>query len=253
MAAADDDNPDPARTPSRLREWVTLILMTGLVFFGIRWFLFEPFRIPSESMLPTLEVGDMVVVSKFSYGYSDFSIDIDLPLMPDSRLLGAKPRRGDIAVFRHPRDDKNLIKRIIGLPGDTVAKPGGSGGFDGDDFYIIDPNESGDAQALLLEQTVWGRLVDIYDTVPDDVDPDLFTSRLIFADFLIGPDVGVDTAVDDPRWVLSTNQVTGQEILRIKAQIDGTDSDFEQFLGEATASLVEIDPASLAANESARC
>ena len=136
-----------------------------------------------------------------------------------------------------------------GLPGDTVAKPGGSGGFDGDDFYIIDPNESGDAQALLLEQTVWGRLVDIYDTVPDDVDPDLFTSRLIFADFLIGPDVGVDTAVDDPRWVLSTNQVTGQEILRIKAQIDGTDSDFEQFLGEATESLVEIDPASLAANE----
>ncbi len=121
MAEAEDDkDPGTIGTFRHLREWLSLFAMAALVFFSIRWFLFEPFRIPSESMLPTLEVGDMVVVSKFSYGYSDFSFDMDLPSMPDQRLFGAEPRRGDVAVFRHPREDRNLIKRIIGLPGDTV-------------------------------------------------------------------------------------------------------------------------------------
>lgn len=97
-----------------------IVLVIVTLFFAIRWLTFEPFRIPSESMLPTLEVGDMVVVSKYSYGYGDYSLDIDVPLFPDSRILGSDPRRGDIAVFRHPRDKRNLIKRIIGIPGDTV-------------------------------------------------------------------------------------------------------------------------------------
>ncbi|MAW51380.1 MAG: signal peptidase I [Geminicoccus sp.] len=110
----------PARDRGSMREWLSLILVIGGLFFFVRWFLFEPFRIPSESMLPTLEVGDMVVVSKFSYGYGDFSLDFDLPFMPDNRLLGGSPKHGEIAVFRHPRSKRNLIKRIIGLPGDTV-------------------------------------------------------------------------------------------------------------------------------------
>ena len=110
----------PAREKSSLREWVLLGLGIATIFFGLRWFLFEPFRIPSESMLPTLEVGDMVVVSKFSYGYGDFSLDIDLPFLPDERVLGGEPQRGDIAVFRHPKFKRNLIKRIVGVPGDTV-------------------------------------------------------------------------------------------------------------------------------------
>ncbi|MGA0234242.1 MAG: signal peptidase I, partial [Alphaproteobacteria bacterium] len=103
-----------------MRELVLLGLAIAAVFFGLRWFLFEPFRIPSESMLPTLEVGDMVVVSKFSYGYGDFSLDIDLPFLPDERVLGGEPQRGDIAVFRHPKFKRNLIKRIVGVPGDPV-------------------------------------------------------------------------------------------------------------------------------------
>ena len=68
MSENEQVSTKPARERSSLREWLTLVLVIGAVFFGLRWFLFEPFRIPSESMLPTLEVGDMVVVSKFSYG-----------------------------------------------------------------------------------------------------------------------------------------------------------------------------------------
>jgi signal peptidase I len=120
MTNSEDDKAKTKQEPSKLREWVSLIFMTAVVFFGIRWFLFEPFRIPSESMLPTLEVGDMVVVTKFSYGYGDYSLDIDLPFLPDDRILGGEPKRGDIAVFRHPKHNKNLIKRIIGMPGDTI-------------------------------------------------------------------------------------------------------------------------------------
>lgn len=108
------------RERNPLREWLVLVVVVGLSFFGVRWFLFEPFRIPSESMLPTLEVGDMVVVSKYSFGYGDFSLDFDVPLIPDDRLLYRQPQRGDIAVFRHPKNRRNLIKRVIGVPGDTV-------------------------------------------------------------------------------------------------------------------------------------
>ena len=120
MSEKEQVSTKPARERSSLREWVTLVLVIGAVFFGLRWFLFEPFRIPSESMLPTLEVGDMVVVSKFSYGYGDFSLDVDLPFLPDDRIAGGEPQRGDIAVFRHPKFKRNLIKRIVGVPGDTV-------------------------------------------------------------------------------------------------------------------------------------
>lgn len=115
----------PARERNGLREWLVLGLAIATVFFGLRWFLFEPFRIPSESMLPTLEVGDMVVVSKYSYGYGDFSLDFDLPFLPDERVLGGEPQRGDIAVFRHPKFKRNLIKRIVGVPGDTVQMVNG--------------------------------------------------------------------------------------------------------------------------------
>lgn len=109
-----------AKEPGSFRAWIVLIVIVLAFFFSMRWFAFETFRIPSESMLPTLEVGDMVVVSKFSYGFGDFSFDIDTPFMPDQRVLGGEPKRGDIAVFRHPKFKRNLIKRIIGVPGDTV-------------------------------------------------------------------------------------------------------------------------------------
>lgn len=88
------------------------ILLAVLI---IRSFLAEPFRIPTGSMIPTLEVGDFVLVSKFSYG-------LRLPVTNDKFLDLGEPQRGDVVVFRYPRDTKvDYIKRVIGLPGDTIS------------------------------------------------------------------------------------------------------------------------------------
>jgi len=85
-----------------------------LVVFLLRGFIAEPFRIPSGSMLPTLEVGDFILVNKFSYG-------IRLPVLHKKIIETKKPERGEIMVFRYPKDNKtNYIKRVIGLPGDTI-------------------------------------------------------------------------------------------------------------------------------------
>jgi signal peptidase I len=81
----------------------------------------QPFYVPSGSMEPTLAIGDYLVVTKYSYGYSRYSLPLDIGPAANERLLGSLPKRGDIAVFRLPRDPKvNLIKRVIGLPNDRV-------------------------------------------------------------------------------------------------------------------------------------
>lgn len=86
----------------------------------IRTFAYEPFNIPSGSMIPTLLIGDYLFVSKFSYGYSRYSLPFSLPLLP-GRVLARNPERGDVAVFKLPTDNKtDYIKRILGLPGDTI-------------------------------------------------------------------------------------------------------------------------------------
>ena len=80
----------------------------------VRSFLFEPFRIPSGSMIPTLVIGDFIVVSKFAYG-------VRLPVLHNKILELGEPERGDVMVFRFPADTRvNYIKRLVGLPGDTV-------------------------------------------------------------------------------------------------------------------------------------
>ncbi len=108
------------RKASATAEFIKTIVYAGLIAVGIHTFLFEPFFIPSGSMVPTLLVGDYLFVNKFDYGYSHFS----LPFSPDlfaGRIPGRMPRRGDVAVFRPPGEpDTNFIKRVIGLPGDTV-------------------------------------------------------------------------------------------------------------------------------------
>ncbi|MEO8103033.1 MAG: signal peptidase I [Betaproteobacteria bacterium] len=86
-----------------------------LVVFFLRSFLYEPFRIPSESMLPTLQVGDFILVNKFAYG-------IRLPVINRPVTAVGAPQRGDVMVFRLPENpSKDLIKRVVGVPGDRIA------------------------------------------------------------------------------------------------------------------------------------
>src|SRR5260221_4958680 len=91
-----------------------------MIALGIRKIAFEPFNILSSSMIPSLLIGDYLFVSKFSYGYSRYSLPLGLPLI-SARILATAPERGDVAVFKLPRDNStDYIKRVIGLPGDPI-------------------------------------------------------------------------------------------------------------------------------------
>lgn len=101
-------------------ETVRTVVYAVLIALTVRTFAFEPFNIPSGSMVPTLLVGDYLFVSKYSYGYSRYTLAFGLPLF-DGRVLGGEPERGDVIVFREPSDTSvDYIKRLIGLPGDRV-------------------------------------------------------------------------------------------------------------------------------------
>ncbi|EJT07348.1 signal peptidase I [Rhizobium sp. CCGE 510] len=106
--------------PNALWENIKVIIQALILAMVIRTVLFQPFTIPSGSMMPTLLVGDYIFVNKFAYGYSKYS----LPFSPDifsGRLFGTDPKRGDIVVFRFPPNPEvDYIKRCIGLPGDHI-------------------------------------------------------------------------------------------------------------------------------------
>ncbi|HYF07974.1 MAG TPA: signal peptidase I [Acetobacteraceae bacterium] len=108
-----------------LLEGFKTIFYAALIAIGIRTVAFEPFSIPSGSMIPTLLVGDYLFVSKYSYGYSRHSLPFS-PNLFSGRIFGSTPQRGDVAVFKLPRDGStDYIKRIIGLPGDRISVRGG--------------------------------------------------------------------------------------------------------------------------------
>ncbi len=114
-----------ARQKAAVSSGVRLLATAALIALGLRTFVYEPFNIPSESMLPRLLIGDYLFVAKWPYGYGRYSLPLGLPLF-EGRIAGALPVRGDIIVFKTPRDNRtDFIKRVIGLPGDRVAMADG--------------------------------------------------------------------------------------------------------------------------------
>ncbi|MBT6415566.1 signal peptidase I [Candidatus Puniceispirillum sp.] len=109
-----------AKSKESKGELFKTIIIAGAIALGFRSFLFEPFNIPSGSMVPTLLVGDYLFVSKYSYGYSRYSFPFGI-LPFEGRIAEDTPERGDVVVFRQPTDVSiAFIKRVVGLPGDRV-------------------------------------------------------------------------------------------------------------------------------------
>ncbi|HEY1096825.1 MAG TPA: signal peptidase I [Alphaproteobacteria bacterium] len=110
----------PAKNPNHLFETIKTIFIAALFAMTIRSVAFEPFSIPSGSMVPTLLVGDYLFVAKYAYGYSKYSFPMGVfPIQ--ERLKPKQPDRGDVIVFRKPTDVRiDFIKRLVGLPGDKI-------------------------------------------------------------------------------------------------------------------------------------
>lgn len=101
-------------------ENVKVVVQALLIALVVRTFLFQPFNIPSGSLIPTLLIGDYLFVSKYAYGYSRHSFPFSIVPF-EGRVWASEPKRGDIAVFKLPRDNStDYIKRVIGLPGDRI-------------------------------------------------------------------------------------------------------------------------------------
>ena len=119
------EKPTPAKPEKKEDNFFVFLLKLVAIVVIFRSFVFAPFTIPSESMLPRLVDGDYLLASKWSYGYSKYSLPFSVPLIP-GRILASQPERGDIAIFKAPPlNDIDYIKRVIGLPGDQVQMKGG--------------------------------------------------------------------------------------------------------------------------------
>jgi len=120
------DTPPRTAPPARkseggFGETLRVILEALAIALVVRTFLFQPFNIPSGSMIPTLLIGDYLFVSKYSYGYSKHSFPFSLMPVGGRFLFVSEPKRGDVVVFKLPKDNStDYIKRLVGLPGDRL-------------------------------------------------------------------------------------------------------------------------------------
>jgi signal peptidase I len=142
--------PAETGTWASIRETLKVGVQALLIALVVRTLLFQPFNIPSGSLVPTLLIGDYLFVSKYSYGYSKYSLPLSeyIPIQADGRVWAAEPKRGDIAVFKLPKDNAtDYIKRVIGLPGDKIQMIDGVLNINGKpvkreriaDYETIDP------------------------------------------------------------------------------------------------------------------
>ena len=139
------------KEPEGIVDTIKTVVYALLIAGVFRTLLFQPFWIPSGSMKDTLLVGDYIVINKMAYGYSAVSCPFSLcPIT--GRILGSQPKRGDVVVFRHPSSNEDLIKRVIGLPGDTVQMKDGQLYINDTAVPAVAAGQGGDLQQLLAGQ-----------------------------------------------------------------------------------------------------
>jgi signal peptidase I len=142
-------------------EWLVTLIYVILIAGGIRSFLVEPFYIPSGSLVPTLLPGDFVITTKFTYGYSRWSFPFAEPDFK-GRIFGSVPKMGSVVVFALPRDPSiDYIKRVIGLPGDTVQVTDGQLYVNGkevprtlDGTYVESPSDTGEGVPITVKRYI---------------------------------------------------------------------------------------------------
>ena len=135
-------------------ELAKVLIQAFVIALVVRTILFQPFNIPSGSMIPTLLIGDYLFVSKYAYGYSNHSLPFS-PHLFSGRIFGQAPKRGDVVVFKFPRDEQqDYIKRVIGLPGDKIQMKDGR-------LYINGEIVPREPIAKLEERDIMGRVHEV--------------------------------------------------------------------------------------------
>ena len=213
------------RAAGEFAETVRFLGGVAAVWFVLVTFVFAAFHIPSESMQPALQVGDRVLVAKFSYGYSRHSLPLGLGYMlPQSwsgRILGRTPERGDVVVVRDPDQGLNLIKRVVGQPGDRIEMREGRLYINGEQLPREPQGEVRyrDRSGMVVEAAVYeetlpgGRVHTIYersDSAPlDNVGPFIVPENHVF---LMGDnrDDSMDSRVAAGLGYVHRDEVVGQ-------------------------------------------
>ena len=173
MAHDVDSKKKTAKDEGGILETIKVVVQALLIALVIRTLLFQPFNIPSGSLIPTLLIGDYLFVSKYTYGYSKHSMPFSPPLF-SGRVWAAEPKRGDIAVFKLPTDNStDYIKRVIGLPGDRIQMIDGI-------LHINNQPVKRERIADYVTNDAWGRSTPVIryrETLPHGVGHEIIESQ----------------------------------------------------------------------------